>query len=265
MPERVIYRTISDEGVIEITQEQQQRSLYLGSDAKQSSMDLTQPHRLVLSYTRAMMSCLLFHPAPHNILLIGLGGGSLARFLQHHFPGCIIDAVELRADVVKLAHGYFALPGQPNLEIFVAEAQTFLHQRQGRFERYDLILVDAFNHDGVAETVKTDAFIEACRNRLKRDGVFTLNLWDHAPDEVRRTSDIIEQAFGNNILLLPVIDKGNLIIHAAGDKNTLQLSSDCKSTAHRLEAALGMGFNGLLRQLRRANRWRTLGKLMGLD
>lgn len=265
MPERLIYRTISDEGVIEITQEQQQRSLYLGSDAKQSSMDLTQPHRLVLSYTRAMMSCLLFCPAPHTILLLGLGGGSLARFLRHHFPGCVIDAVELRADVVRLAHAYFTLPEPPNLEIFVAEAQAFLNRRQGRFERYDLIQVDAFNHDGVAETVKTEAFINACRKRLKQEGVFTINLWDQAPDEVRRTSDIIEQAFGNNILRLPVIDKGNLIIHAAPDKDTLQLASACKSTARRLEAALEMEFNGLLRQLRRANRWRTLGKFMGLD
>lgn len=263
MSETVIFHCSGDDGVIEITQERDQRSLYLGTGAKQSSMDLSQPHRLTLSYTRAMMGCLLFHPAPRQVLLIGLGGGSLARFFLHHFRDCSIDAVELRADVVKLAHAYFALPAQSNLEIFTTEASRFLNQGLGRFEHYDLILVDAFNHDGVAHSVKTFEFIQSCRERLSPRGIFTINLWDHPAEEIRHTGALIQQLFENNTLLLPVIDKGNLIIHAARDKRTLQLSASCKLTARRLETELEIDLSGLLRQLKRANRWRSLGRFMG--
>ena len=42
----------------------------------------------------------------------GLGGGALARFMRHHWPGCRISAVEKRALVVALAREYFALPDE---------------------------------------------------------------------------------------------------------------------------------------------------------
>lgn len=265
MSESVIYRTIGDEGVIEITQDRSQRTLYLGNDAKQSCVDLHRPHRLVLSYTRAMMSCLMFLPTPRRVLLVGLGGGSLARFLMHHFPDCQIDAIELRPGVVKLAHGYFMLPEQDNLAIHVAEARSFLSRGGGRFEHYDLILVDAFNHDGVAPSVQSESFITACRQRLSAGGIFTINLWNHPCATLRDVLDMIDQGFAGNRLLLPVIDKGNLIVHAAHDKTCLQLAS-AKAVAKQLETLMeDMGFSQMLRQLRRANRWHRLGQLMGWD
>ncbi|CKL50917.1 spermidine synthase [Neisseria meningitidis] len=61
---------ISEEGNI--------RSLHLGSDTVQSSMNLDHPSELVLSYSRAMMGWLLFTDAlPQHITQIGLGGGRL--------------------------------------------------------------------------------------------------------------------------------------------------------------------------------------------
>lgn len=260
MQEFVIHHNISDDGVIEISQDRQIRSLYFGNDAKQSSMDLTQPERLVLSYTRAMMSCLLFHPAPQKILLIGLGGGSIAKFLLHHFPDCLIDAVEIRNDVVKLAHGYFGLPEQQNLQIYVADAFQFLSNQEGRYKQYDLVLVDAFNHDGVSDSVKTGEFFSSCHQRMTRSGILAINLWDSHSGHCSNTISTMEQTFKNNVLSLPVIDKGNLIMLAALDKKALQLST-CKSTAKHLEQELSLEFSSMCRQLKHANRWRKLGRL----
>jgi len=261
MPETIIHQNIGDDGEIEITQNEHHRSLYLVSDAKQSSMDLRHPERLILSYTRAMMSCLLFQPTPRRVLLLGLGGGSLVRFILHHFPACVIDAVEIRRDVVKLAYGYFRLPEQPNLKVHIDDAQNFLDNSTPGHEQYDLILVDAFNHDGVAGTIKTEQFFAACRDRISRSGIVTVNLWDHPSQDTQHIIGNMEWNFDGDLLRLPVIDKGNLIVHAARDRNLLQLSS-CRVMAHQLEADLEIEFVSLLRQLRHANRWRSLVQLI---
>jgi spermidine synthase len=54
------------------------RHLHVGGRAIQSAMRLDAPDDLALAYTRAMMAALLFQPQPRDVVLIGLGGGSLA-------------------------------------------------------------------------------------------------------------------------------------------------------------------------------------------
>ena len=61
------------------------RTLHVGGEAIQSSMRLEDPYALALDYTRCMMAFLLFHPEPREALMIGLGGGSLAKFFHKHF------------------------------------------------------------------------------------------------------------------------------------------------------------------------------------
>src|SRR5690349_7442320 len=75
----------------------------------QSEMRLARPDDLVLAYARAMMCFALFVPRPRHILMVGLGGGSLAKFCYRHFPYARITVVELRADVIAL-RGQFRVP-----------------------------------------------------------------------------------------------------------------------------------------------------------
>ena len=50
------------------------------------------------------------HAATCRALCIGVGGGSLPHFLSHHFPGMLVDAVELDPVVVSAAVDYMGLP-----------------------------------------------------------------------------------------------------------------------------------------------------------
>lgn len=260
MPEHIIYRNSSDDGIIEIAQNNDTRSLYFGNDAKQSSMDVLQPSRLVLSYTRAMMASLLFQPQPQRILIIGLGGGSIAKFLLQHYPDCSIDIVEIRADVVKIAHAYFNLPDDERIQIFIDDASRFFRNQNGQHQHYELILIDAFNHDGVSESVKSFEFFEYCRERLDDDGVIATNLWNNKNDHTHEINQTMEHIFCNNLLNLPVADRANIIAFTAKSQNTLQLSS-ANSTARKLEQSQALEFSEFLRQIKRANRWRAVGKL----
>ncbi len=95
---------------VEVSEKDGIRSLHLGSETVQSSMKLADPTELVLSYTRAMMAFLLFDPRPQRILMIGLGGGSLAKFVYRHLPSAHITVVESQPRVIAAARQYFHVP-----------------------------------------------------------------------------------------------------------------------------------------------------------
>ena len=73
-------------------------------------MRLDAPDDLALAYTRAMMGALLFHPEPRDVTLVGLGGGSLAKYIYRQLPQTRIVALEVDVRVVAAAHQMFHLP-----------------------------------------------------------------------------------------------------------------------------------------------------------
>ena len=87
---------------MEISEEDGIRYLHLGSDTIQSGMRINAPDELVLAYTRSMMSFLLFGPEPARVLSIGLGGGSVNKWIYRHLPGSrLVSAPEADARAVK--------------------------------------------------------------------------------------------------------------------------------------------------------------------
>src|SRR4029077_9396065 len=80
--------------------------LHFNFDAVQSAMHLENPDKLSLAYTRKMMACLLFSRAPARILLLGLGGGSVAKFCYRRLPRAAVTAVEVNPDVIALREAF---------------------------------------------------------------------------------------------------------------------------------------------------------------
>ena len=126
---------------VRVAEERGIRSLYLGSDTIQSSMRLSDPTELVLTYTHAMMGFLLCLPsAPAAILHIGLGGGSLPRFCHARLPDTRNIAVELNPEVIAVARSLFALPEDERLRVIQGDGVQFVGERTAEF---DAVLVDA--------------------------------------------------------------------------------------------------------------------------
>ncbi len=257
----IIHHGASDDGVTEITQEPSNRALYFGSHAKQSEMDMSQPEKIVLAYTQAMMAGLLFLPTPKSVLLIGLGGGSLVRFLLHHFQHCQIDVVEFRADVVKLAYRYFSLPNDSRLHITINDGMEFLLSHPNREKKYDLVLIDAFDHNGTAKSIKSIRFFKACHAAMHEGSIMAINLWDNQKDQYAETISNIESAFNNHVLNMPVKDRGNIITFATHSRECFASFKALKPVAEALERQLELPFGTYLREIRRHNRWRVLARL----
>lgn len=251
-PGTIIHRTQDEFGIIDVVQEARTRSLYFGAPPQQSSMLLRDPVHLVFAYTRAMMACLLFNDKPRSALLIGLGGGSLAKFLLHHFPDCRVDAVESRASVADLAHRFFQLPHDPRLRVHIADGGEFVRDAGTSKNDYDFLLVDAYDAAGMASSVNGMAFFDACRARLGRCGILSLNLWGGDRDGLEDTWQALQRSFDGTLLQLPVEAKGNVIALAGNRPFPAHFQKMARERLKAMEARFGIEFSHFLPRLRPA-------------
>ena len=211
---QLIHRSRDEFGAIEIIDDGLARSLHFGNEIRQSATALHQPEHLLLAYTRAMMGgALLLQNAPARVLLIGLGGGSLAKFLLHHFPDCQVHAVERRAAVAKLAYAYFQLPDTPRLRVHIEDAGRFM--RDHTLAPYALILLDAYDEHGLAPGMEELAFLHACRERLAPRGVLAANLWACERARFKLSLANLRRCFGTPPLQLPSEGSTNVITFSA--------------------------------------------------
>ncbi|MBC7484544.1 MAG: transferase spermidine synthase, partial [Rhizobacter sp.] len=85
------------------------KSMHFSICEIQSRMQILRPDVLELEYTRTMMGVLMFAPEPERIAMIGLGGGSLAKFCFRHFPQARVTGLVLPAALLA-QRAQFPLP-----------------------------------------------------------------------------------------------------------------------------------------------------------
>ncbi|MDD5579660.1 MAG: spermine synthase [Methylobacter sp.] len=254
---RVVHQSHDDDGILEIVELDGIRSLHFGSDSRQSSMLLTNPDKLILGYVRAMTSWLLFKQPLNDdeVLTIGLGGGSLTRHLLHHFPDCRIKAIEPRKSVIKIARSYFDLPRDPRLKIIIGDGGQYVRLRAETFhEQYSLLLIDAFDHDGMAQSLCSEAFFDACKILLKKDGILVINLWGGTNNPLFQTCALwIGRIFNWKILFLPVQGRGNIICLAFNENFPLFPMKYLRTRAIALEQKYQIEFPVFLKDIKKHN------------
>lgn len=244
----ILVHAIRDaDGLIEVIDDAGTRSLYFGTRARQSSMRLADPLALPLAYTRNMLAALLFQPRPCRILLIGLGGGSLARFLLGYFPESFIDCIESRPAVVDLARRFFQLPMHDHLDIHVGDGADFMGACPTAY--YDLILIDAFGGDGINPGVCSPVFFSATRRALAPGGVASTNLWASPDAALRTILANMAAGFEGQILRLPVAERANIITLALDRSYTRRDLQALRPRAHELEHRLRLDLPKQLRTL----------------
>jgi spermidine synthase len=188
------------------------KSLHFDLGETQSRMSLRDPDALVLKYTRTMMGCLLFNPAPERIAMIGLGGGSLAKFCHRHLPQAIIDVVEVNPRVLQLRDDFMIPPDDARLSIQLADGAEFVRRLELR-QTLDLLLVDAYGPGGIPEHLCTAEFHGDCLRSLRAGGVAVFNLFHGFPDYERCVAHI-RALFGQSLLIVADGDYSNDIVFA---------------------------------------------------
>ena len=151
----------------------------------QTCMDRDQPQKMVFPYARMMMLALLLNDDPQRILIVGLGGGTLPKALHELYPEALIDVAEIDPAVKMVAETYFGFTENEKVRVMLQDGRVFTKRALTREDRYDLIMLDAFNGDYIPEHLMTMEYLQETRSLLTPSGVLAANtfaisrLYDH--------------------------------------------------------------------------------------
>ena len=243
---RILHSHLWRGQVVEVLEWGGRRLLRFDNHCVQSRMDLDDPIRLELPYSRHMMACLLLLDTPHRILMVGLGGGSLVKFLLHYFPACQTEVVECHGGILSLAREFFLLPTTKRLQVHIADGAEFIRQAVPPQGGYDLILVDAFDHRGMARSVYAQAFFAGIRRLLAPEGVMAVNLTRGEHELYKQMLGIIENHFSQSILRLPVKHSQNEIVFGCNRVKAWGDWTQPLLRAQRLPAGMALEFSDFL-------------------
>jgi spermidine synthase len=222
-----------------------ERRMHFTNDATQSAMLLADPDALVSQYTRKMMAFLLFNPQPRHIVMIGLGGGSLAKFCYRHLPRSRITVVEINEDVIALRDEFCIPKDDARFRVIHADGARYVEQLD---EPMDVLLIDAFDAEGIAPSLAKSGFYSGAARRLTEDGTLVMNFWGPAQ---RYVENLLEAraAFGDSLLLVPVSGEANVLLFAFGRTPTQVITEHLESLARRLQMQLTLDFPRFLRRI----------------
>lgn len=196
-------------------------ALHFDLHSIQSRMSRGDPTALLLDYTQAMMAFALLQPTPRRLLMVGLGGGSLAKYCHLHLPEARIQVVEINPHVIALRQAFEVPPDSGRFQVLMGDGAAHVARLS---EPVDVLLVDGFTYDGQPEELCSPDFYAACRRALTPEGVLVVNL-PAADPRCAVWRDRVAGAFDGALLALPCGDGGNLVVLAGAPCRQLSAST----------------------------------------
>lgn len=142
---------------------------------RQSCVDRDRPDYLVFDYTRMMLGALLLAPTPRSVLVIGLGGGTLPGALEKLLPEANIDVVEIDPAVRRVAEQYFAFRADARVHVYEEDGRAYVRRMLRTDQRYQLIMLDAYDHQYIPEHMLTREFLTEVKGLLAPGGIVAAN------------------------------------------------------------------------------------------
>lgn len=245
-----VHKAVNAGNEVEVSEEKGVRYLHLGSRTVQSAMRISRPYDLELEYTRRMMAFLLFNPEPRQALLVGLGGGSLSKFVYHYLTGVQAVTVEIDPQVIAAARAWFELPpDDERFTVIEGDGAAWVASHEGCA---DVLMVDGYDGHSIVEALSSQEFFDHCRRALTPGGVLAVNLWGSSPD-FPIYLDRLGVSFEGRVLCLPSMARGNVAVLAFNRDQGSPRWQDLRDRARQLEARYGLEFLRFVEDLRDAN------------
>lgn len=238
---------------VDISEEAGVRYLHFGSEWIQGAMRIRKPDALELEYTREMMLGLLLRdpPWPRSALLVGLGAGSLTKFIYRHLPATRITVVEIEPQVHAVARQFFKLPDDDErLNVVIGDGVDYMNDGKRRF---DCILVDGFDENARAGALDSAPFYAACRARLTSRGLLAVNLFGQRRG-YKASVARLEEAFDGRVVILPPGESGNVIGFGCGDEAIDTDLDELRERAAQLKAEAGLDLRPTISRLQLGQR-----------
>lgn len=142
---------------------------------------------------------------PQRALILGLGGGTLARLLHARWGAFPICGVDDDPAVIKLARDIHWLPYEA-LDVVVGDAFAYVRTCQ---QRFDYVAVDLFRGEALDGRIFGKPFLRRLRAVLEPRGQLAINMFADVPSvsRVPRVAMFFELRERRYV-------GGNLVVHA---------------------------------------------------
>jgi spermidine synthase len=194
------------------------------SGQNQSCHFLDDHDKLVFPYAKMVLTSLLVQDNPQRILIIGLGGGTLVHTYSTLFPQANIVVAEIDEAVVRVAQEYFDYKATDKISTVTEDGRLYIKRAGLKGEKFDLVILDAFNGDYIPEHLMTAEFLEEVKKLLPANGMVVANTFSSSRLYAAE-SQTYAQVF-NKFFNIRMANTGNRIIVASQqplpDKATMQ-------------------------------------------
>jgi spermidine synthase len=150
-----------------------------GNDAIQSEMNKRDTNQLILDYAQYMIASAPLVDKPKRILVVGLGGACVQRYLHNLLSDTIIETAELDPVVLDVAKKYFKLTEDNRQKVHIGDGRAFIEKSK---DKYDIIMLDAFSATSIPYMLATQEFLKSVKGHLAAGGIVCANLWSHQAD-----------------------------------------------------------------------------------
>jgi len=112
---------------------------------------------------------------PKKVLILGLGGGTVAGLINQFFPKAEIVGVEIDKKIIDLGKTYFNLDNVYNLKIINQDAIYLVNNSYFNNKTFDLILVDLYIGDQVPLKSESLVFLKNLNKLVSDKGIVVFN------------------------------------------------------------------------------------------
>lgn len=207
-----------------------------GSEALESAVDLSDPLKLVVHYTRSLYGALFIQPKPERVMMIGLGGAGFHRLFSAAYPDSLLHTVELDPKVLELCQTRMQFKPSDKTPVTIMDGRMFVKRDK---QKWDWLILDAFRGGFVPPHLKTEEFYRECAARLNERGVFVSNL--HATSQLYFSDLKTIQKVFPQVVLFETLGRGNVIVCAVNYRTPVITDSSKWPSAESLNAPVFKG------------------------
>ena len=171
--DKVLFELESDFHTIKVVENEIGRFLHY-ADTYQAGYINTDFYKGNLPYINYFLVPYLMNSKIENILLIGLGSGRIVNQFETIFENLkTIDVVDLEENIVNIARDYFDFNPSEKFNFILQDGLTYLRNNK---KKYDLIVVDVANNDGIDLRFLSKEYFASIKKSLKKNGIFVSNM-----------------------------------------------------------------------------------------
>ena len=175
--DKILFEKVSSFHNIKVIENEIGRFLHY-DDTYQAGFINTKYYKGNLPYINYFLLPYFYKKSLKKVLLIGLGTGKIVDDLFNLFPDIeCFDVVDIEENILEIANKYFDFRLNNRTYFYLQDGFVYLKTTKNK---YDLIIVDVANNEGIEERFIENSYFSLIKSHLKKSGLFISNLCSSA-------------------------------------------------------------------------------------